>query len=126
MVQLLATCEYIDTVIPIDPIPIDTIPIDTVIVDPTVNVLLLAFPEIRFFPNPVVDIATLALDTEVMGEISVELISISGNRAGFYRFIKSSNRQNFNLHLSNLAPGSYICLVSGHGFSERISFVKPN
>lgn len=86
----------------------------------------LTMAEITLFPNPVADAATLAINTEVMGDFNVEVITISGKRAGMYNFIKSANNQNFNLDLSNLAPGTYICRVSGHGFSEKISFIKLN
>lgn len=108
-----------------DPVPIDTSIIDTVVVDPTVNLSQFNVSEVRLFPNPVVDMATLALDAEVMGDIRVEIFTISGKSAGSYKFIKTANRQNFNLHLSDLESGSYICLVSGLGFSESVSFVKP-
>ena len=51
-------------------------------------------------------------------------ITISGKRAGIYNFMKITDKQSFKINLSDLAPGTYICLVSGHGFSGKTSFVK--
>ncbi len=115
-----ATSWVIDTTL------IDTIPTDTTLIDSTVNISLLTLADIKFFPNPVAEIATLAIDANVMGGIVVEIVAISGRMEGKYRFEKNSNNQNFNIDLSDLAPGSYICFLSGQGFFEIIRFVKAN
>ncbi len=112
----------IDT-IPVDTIPIDTIPVDTLGTGSRANLFFYA-SEIQLYPNPVMDNATLTIKTQLIGDINVEFVSISGKKAGSHNFTKSSNKQSFNLDLSDLAPGSYICLVSAYGLFETISFVK--
>jgi hypothetical protein len=76
------------------------------------------------FPNPVQNLATLSIDSEAMGELELEIISVSGQRAGLERYLKSSRKQNFTLDLSDLTPGSYFCLVTGQGMSDSFAFVK--
>jgi len=115
----------IDT-IPIDTLPIDTLPIDTTIIDPTVNISLISSAEIKLYPNPVADIASLAIDGNIMGDITIEVLTISGAIISKNSFIKSSNNQKFNIDLTDLAPGPYICIVSGQGFFEIVRFVKAN
>ena len=114
----------IDTV-PIDTVPIDTVPVDTALIGFSVSTL---FPlsEITLFPNPVAGVATLSIKTGVMGGLNVQIYSVSGKNAGSYNFIKSANQQDFTFDLSKLAPGSYICLVSGQGLFETIPFIKAN
>ena len=109
--------------IPSDTIPSDTIPADTTQIDP-VRIPSRTTVDVAVFPNPVSDVATLALNSKLMGEFRIEIITITARRASSYRFVKSVSNQHFQMDLSDLVPGYYFCRVSGQGFSESISFIK--
>ena len=104
--------------------PGDTTSTDTTVGDPTGFHPWLLQAEIEFFPNPVQDMAILSIDSEVMGEIEIGIIAVSGQRAGTLQFVKSARKQDFALDLSGLAPGTYFCQVRGQGISDRTAFVK--
>jgi len=111
--------------IPTDTIPTDTIPTDTTIVDPTgFQADLFTLHEIQFFPNPVVNLATLSIGSKFSGKVCVEIYGIAGKRMRTYTFMKCTPVQKFNVNLSNLTPGAYICRVTGDKLTAMITFIR--
>ena len=116
---------YVDATTGATTTPGDSIPGDSIPGDSTTGIYPpLMLSEIQIFPNPVQDLAILSIESEAMGWMSVEIISLNGQRAGLDRFRKTSVKQDFSMDLSGLAPGTYFCLVKGKGISVKTAFVK--
>lgn len=72
-----------------------------------------AFPNIAVFPNPVSDEATLTIESNGSGLMSIELYDIQGRSVKkIYQGRSLPGRQEYVIEAGDLNPGMYICRVS--------------
>ena len=80
---------------------------------------------IKLCPNPVYNISTLDFELFERAMVSVEIVSITGERTVLMvDQLLSSGKHKLNLHMSDLPTGIYICTVHLGGMSRSIKLIK--
>lgn len=78
--------------------------------------------EIRVYPNPVVDILNIGLSIENGQRCDIEIYSIEGKV--FYNSEINSETSNYQINVSELAVGFYLCRIKNGRYIETIKFHK--
>ncbi len=74
-----------------------------------------AAPAVRFYPNPVTDVATLS----VRGSFVADVFDVHGRHK-----MKFSGTDTIEAEMSELPPGMYLCVVESGGRRAVVRFVK--
>jgi hypothetical protein len=91
------------------------------------NTIVLQFKStvsVSFYPNPVVNIATLTLTSRSAERMSYNIIDNYGKLVHTETVNLTEGFNNININVKTLSPGLYFLSIRGNQLNERVKFVK--
>jgi hypothetical protein len=92
------------------------------------NVIILSVNKTRgtiiIHPNPVINEATVEINTVVAGKINYELTDITGKKILQHAVTLAKGDNTITIHLDKLPAGIYYLKVSGNNINEAVKLQK--
>jgi hypothetical protein len=79
-------------------------------------------PQPEIYPNPIIDKFTVIIPTEIVGDINIQFINISGVLISSFHL--NNPGSNFSLDLSGFAPGIYQIIIQGNKYYNCLKAIK--